>query len=252
MTIDWMIVAAQIVNFLILVWLLKRFLYQPVLAAMARREERITNSLGEAHARERMAEDTRREFLEKTQKLELQRNNLVERVREEVELERRELLEVARLDVAASRADWQQQVEDDKAAFLNQLRQQSTGLIIDLLRKVLRDLANADLEKQIVDVFIEQLREGAEQLRSELPTSSETANLVSSFDVDAVTRERITRAVHDAIAEDIEIVFTKSTELVCGIELDVSGRRLSWNLASYCAELNARVAESLDSAASAI
>ena len=45
MLIDWFTVAAQAVNFLILVWLLKRFLYKPVLAAVDEREKRITAQL---------------------------------------------------------------------------------------------------------------------------------------------------------------------------------------------------------------
>ena len=46
MDVDWITVSAQIVNFLILVWLLKRFLYRPVLNAMNRREQRIHQRLG--------------------------------------------------------------------------------------------------------------------------------------------------------------------------------------------------------------
>ena len=41
MLIDWFTVAAQAVNFLLLVWLLKRFLHKPVLAAIDEREKRI-------------------------------------------------------------------------------------------------------------------------------------------------------------------------------------------------------------------
>ena len=56
MAIDWMTVSAQIVNFLLLVWLLKRFLYQPVLSAMDRREQDIAERLGAALDREQQAE----------------------------------------------------------------------------------------------------------------------------------------------------------------------------------------------------
>ena len=48
MLIDWFTVAAQAVNFLILVWLLKRFLYKPILGAMDAREQRIASRLRQA------------------------------------------------------------------------------------------------------------------------------------------------------------------------------------------------------------
>jgi len=56
MNIDWLTVAAQVVNFLILVYLLKRFLYKPVIAAMDRREARIRDRLEKAREREQEAQ----------------------------------------------------------------------------------------------------------------------------------------------------------------------------------------------------
>ena len=41
MLIDGFTVGAQVLNFLILVWLMKRFLYQPILDAIDAREQRI-------------------------------------------------------------------------------------------------------------------------------------------------------------------------------------------------------------------
>ena len=57
MQIDWFTVVAQIVNFLILVWLLKKFLYGPIIRAMDDRERRIASRLEEANARERQAQE---------------------------------------------------------------------------------------------------------------------------------------------------------------------------------------------------
>jgi F-type H+-transporting ATPase subunit b len=48
MLIDWFTVGAQVVNFLILVWLLKRFLYKPILHAIDERERRIAKELADA------------------------------------------------------------------------------------------------------------------------------------------------------------------------------------------------------------
>ena len=48
MLIDWFTVGAQALNFIVLVWLMKRFLYRPVLDAIAAREQRIAQQLAEA------------------------------------------------------------------------------------------------------------------------------------------------------------------------------------------------------------
>jgi F-type H+-transporting ATPase subunit b len=51
MLIDWFTVGAQVLNFLILVWLMKRFLYQPILDAIDAREQRIAAELANAAAK---------------------------------------------------------------------------------------------------------------------------------------------------------------------------------------------------------
>ncbi len=48
MLINWFTVLAQIVNFLILVYLLKRFLYGPIIRAMQEREKKIARRLQDA------------------------------------------------------------------------------------------------------------------------------------------------------------------------------------------------------------
>ena len=51
MPIDWFTVVAQAINFLILVWLLKRFLYKPILHAIDEREKGIAAQLAQAEAK---------------------------------------------------------------------------------------------------------------------------------------------------------------------------------------------------------
>ena len=95
MQIDWLTVAAQAVNFLVLVYLLRRFLYQPVVAAMTRREERIAQQLQEAAQREQQALQETQAFQEKNQAFEHDRAAMLSRAEQEVEAHRKTLLEAA-------------------------------------------------------------------------------------------------------------------------------------------------------------
>ena len=58
MLIDWFTVAAQALNFLILVWLMKRFLYKPILNAIDAREKLIAKELADADAAAELLEET--------------------------------------------------------------------------------------------------------------------------------------------------------------------------------------------------
>lgn len=62
MLFDWFTVGAQVLNFLVLVWLMKRFLYKPVLDAIDAREKRIAQSLADAALKDAAAQKERDEF----------------------------------------------------------------------------------------------------------------------------------------------------------------------------------------------
>ena len=77
MLIDWFTVSAQVVNFLILVWLLKRFLYKPILHAIDAREKRIAAELADADAKMSEAQQERDEFQHKNEAFDQQRSALL-------------------------------------------------------------------------------------------------------------------------------------------------------------------------------
>ncbi len=65
----------------------------------------------------------------------------------------------------------------------------------------------------------------------------------SAFELDSTMRGRLTRAVHEHLADGIDVEYAQSPELLCGIELTSGGRRLSWSLADFNEELTARIEE---------
>ena len=65
MKINWFTVAAQVLNFLVLVWLLKRFLYKPILKAIDDREKMIAAQIKDADDKEAVAAKEQEEFKKK-------------------------------------------------------------------------------------------------------------------------------------------------------------------------------------------
>ena len=62
MSVDWFTVIAQILNFVVLVLLLKKFLYKPVLTAIAAREKLIADEIADAKEKMAQADKERNEF----------------------------------------------------------------------------------------------------------------------------------------------------------------------------------------------
>ena len=96
MLIDWFTVVAQVVNFLILVWLLKRFLYRPILNAIDAREKRIATELADADAKKAEAIKERDEFQHKNEEFDRQRAALLSQATDEAKAERQRLFDEAR------------------------------------------------------------------------------------------------------------------------------------------------------------
>ncbi len=88
MLIDWFTVGAQIVNFLILVWLLRHFLYKPILNAIDAREKRISTELADANRKRTDAEKERSDFQNKNRAFDEQRSALLAKATEEANTER--------------------------------------------------------------------------------------------------------------------------------------------------------------------
>ena len=92
MLIDWFTVGAQTLNFLVLVWLLKRFLYKPILDGIDAREKRIAMEMANADATKAEAQKEQKEFQHKNEEFEQKRAALLSRATDEAKAERQRLL----------------------------------------------------------------------------------------------------------------------------------------------------------------
>ena len=98
MLIDWFTVVAQAINFLILVWLMKRYLYQPILKALDAREQRIAAELADADAKKAEAQAAREEFRRKNEAFDSQRAGLLSKASNDAAAEHSRLLDEVRKD----------------------------------------------------------------------------------------------------------------------------------------------------------
>src|ERR1700733_11157535 len=104
MPIDWFTVVAQAINFLILVWLLKRFLYKPILHAIDEREKGIAAQLAEAEAKKAEAQQERDDYQHKNETFDQERAALLTKATDEAKAERQRLLDEVRKETDALRA----------------------------------------------------------------------------------------------------------------------------------------------------
>ena len=159
MLIDWFTVGAQALNFLILVWLLKRFLYKPILDAIDAREKRIAAELADAAAKKAEAEKERDEFQRKNEEFDQQRAALLSKATDEAKAERQRLLDEARKAADALRAKRQETLRTERQSLERGHRRAGPSEeVFAIARKALADLATTSLEERMGEVFTRRLR----------------------------------------------------------------------------------------------
>jgi F-type H+-transporting ATPase subunit b len=250
MLIDWFTVAAQVLNFLILVWLLKRYLYKPVLDAIDAREMRIKSELADAAGKQAEAQTERESLRTKNAAFDAERAGLMAAAAEQGTAERSRLMGEARQEAGGLRAQYAQALRADEARLGGQISRLAQEQVFAAARQALTDLCDTRVEDRIADAFLHRLRAmdaGNKALLATAFGSAADAALVrSSIELSAEQRTAIQKTLNTVFAADIPLRFDTNPDVICGIELSVGGQKLSWSVAEYLDALERKVGELVD------
>ena len=249
MLIDWFTVIAQTLNFLILVWLLRRFLYKPILDAVDAREKRIAAQLADAAAKMTEAQKEREEFQHKNEEFDANRAALLTKAADDANVERQRLMDEARKAADAQSLLRRETLINDAHNLHQAVRLRTQEEVFAIARKTLADLAGVSLEARMTEVFLHRLQDmdgpSKERLGGALKTASAPALIRSAFDLPAEQRMAIQNALNETFSSNVPVRFETAPDLVGGIEMTANGRKLSWSIADYLVSLENSVGELL-------
>jgi F-type H+-transporting ATPase subunit b len=237
MLIDWFTVAAQALNFIILVFLLKHFLYKPILQAIDAREQKIAKELSDADAKKTEAKKERDEFQSKNEEFDKERSNLLKQATAEAKAEKQTLLDTAREEAADLRSKQQERLASDARTLGGSIASRTRQEVFGIVRKALSDLAGLSLEESMVHSFIEKItgleKDKKEQLASALQASSGPVTVRTSFALSPEQKSKSEAAIKAALGPGLKAEFAIDSKLISGIELSAKGQKVGWNIADY-------------------
>ncbi|HEY9160824.1 MAG TPA: hypothetical protein VIS94_07050 [Desulfomonilia bacterium] len=247
MHIDWFVLLAQIVNFMILVWLLKFFLYGRIIKAIDERQARLAAAREEADRMKKEAEDAAKEYENRNRSLDERMSAMLDDARVKAEAEKAELTERARNEVDELKKAWKDTLTSEKTAFLNDLKSRAGSHVQESVRKILRDLANISLEEQIVLSFMDRLKNAdAGTLEMLRQADQETGVTVrTSFEVEEELEKKLVRYLKSLVAEGVPLIHEVIPDEIAGIELVSTGKKISWSVGEYLEDLKQRFSEAL-------
>ncbi len=240
MLIDWFTVGAQIVNFLILVYLLKRFLYGPIVKAINEREERVLGRLREAEALQAKADQQAVELAGERKELAAAREKMLVQAREDAEQWRDQAQDRARKEIDAMRRAWEENLRADQESFISRLKTRISDLVFQVSEKALKDLADGTLEASAAERFMKEVAEQDNKALPELLAKGQAIVIRSGFDLAPETRDRLS-SQFNAMGLESPVEFKIETAIGFGIQLLAGDRKIEWSLNRYLREMEEEV-----------
>ena len=235
MSVDWITVLAQIANFLVLLWLLKRFLYKPILDGIDTREKAIAQRIADAEKAQTDAKAAESEYVKQRAQLISDQEALLEKALAATEEQRAELLADARTKLQQEQDDWRQHLEHERHVFNQRLEERGADALLQLTRKALHDLADERLEDAIVRNVAKQLQPMAKELAQAAAGSTEAQ--VTTREVLPEATQRVLQQEVQQLLPEVILSFSTNPQQAPGVIMQIGGAQVAWTTDSYIDEL---------------
>lgn len=245
MQFNWFTFTAQIVNFLILVFLLKHFLFNRILKRMDERSQKIRDQLKNALKEKEEANQRKQTLDEKYQELEKQKGDILENAKKDVDKQKQKMLEEARQDVDHKHQLWLSALENEQQDLFEGFEKKTRQYLFQISNHILSGLVDSSLQKQMVDRFTDHFHQLPEEQKNLLDQAvTKTKRLVVETAL-PLTSDLQKRLVDLLPASSEQIDFQTRSDLVAGIRLRVNGYKMDWNINSSLQDLEATFLEEL-------
>jgi F-type H+-transporting ATPase subunit b len=241
MQIDWTTFVLEIINFLILLWLLQHFFYRPVLAMLDARREKVQAIKGEADTLRREAENLKAQYEGRLADWNAEREQARQKLAQELVQERAKRLDELKRALADEEAKSRARSDAAEAARAAASGRQAMKDAYGAAAAILQRLATPTLTQRIIQVFCEDIDTLPEAERTTLRqavaalTEREAVEITSAHPLDGLARSALSAALAKAAGRPLAVHFSESPELIGGLRGAVGQCRLDASLADELA-----------------
>lgn len=237
MQIDLVTASAQLINFLILVWLLKRFLFQPVLNVMKERESLIDSQLNEAALRMSEADVVEREHQRAIASLENEKASILANAVKETDDEKKRLMDEAREENTVLRKAWNDSLDAEKSELVDAFRSSIATSTCRVTDALLKKISNRSLNEQMLNSFIDQLGTLETTTKNKIQRNQSTLTMTTATSLSAPLKRKFAQSVHKNLEIDSPIDFLVDDSLIAGAQFNANGICLNWNIKAMLEDL---------------
>ena len=234
MELNWSTFILEIINFLVLVWILKRFLYRPVLAALQQRQQKIEQKLDEAEKLKAEGADLERQYQGRMKDWEHEKQQAREALHQEIEAQRGDKLEQLKQELSSERekaavierrhqAETQQQYQQNA-------HQQGARFAASLLRKISGPEQELQLFKLLLQTFEQLDQEQLANLRDNYKSTENNVSVISAFALSDVQKKQLQEKLSELCEQSIEPEYQEDPGLIAGLRLIIGAWVIHLNI----------------------
>ena len=234
MQFDWVTFVLEIVNFLILVWILKRFLYQPVLKTIARRKAAIDRTLADARTKTTDAEALERQYRDRLGDWEKEKQSLRSQLEEEINATRAR--RTAALDEELQQEREKRRLVEERKMNEWRARTEEEAVIqgTQFAAKLLSRLAAPELEARLVAIALEDIKhlpaDQVEALRAACRDGDARIAVTSAFPLNESSRRALAQGLAEIAQAQLSAQFSEDPRLLAGLRIAIDSWVLHANL----------------------
>ena len=235
MGFSWTTFLAQIVNLFVLVWLMKRFLYGPIVTVIAKRQAYIEGKVKNAEAAEKAAQKQQAALEKQARQWNADHQKRLEAVYAEIADLRREQTDRVHLEAASLRQKMQDDLNRETASLRLEIRNMMAQNFLTLSHKVLADFSGLTPMAQVLDLFRKKVTDlSAKERQGFRQQASSRGRLVitTSAKLNAATEKSLRSFLVQQFEQD-NMVFSVDPDLILGIEVGIGDTVLAWSLKDY-------------------
>ncbi len=221
MEFNWSTFLLEILNFLVLLWILKRFLYKPVLDTIAKRQAGIQQTLADAQTLRADAQALQSQYENRLKQWNEERETARENLRREINEERERLM--LALQDSLSQEREKARVVDEKERYdtLRQFQEASLELGARFVARLLDDLSGPDLECRLFDMTLRQLDTLPEgrlnAIRMACEETPEEAEVATAFPLCPQRRDQLAEKLSTLLGLPVSCRFVEDSQLLAGL-----------------------------------
>lgn len=223
----------EIINFFVLLWILKKLLYNPVISVLQKRKDYISQRLREAEEAQSKVNRLKEEYQQLLKQIEEVRKTKMAEITKEVQQEKERLYQQMKKELDAQRQKFLDTLEMEKKEVLNEIKEETIHYSLVFLSKLLSTFADKNIHNKLIDIAVEGIKSINKQELDNIKEQLKDRNVViveTAFPISEKEIKKIKDTIRDLFDVDVSIKTEEKKSLIAGVKIHLASKMIDASL----------------------